>query len=166
MTRSILFASALAAALPGVAMAATYQVDFSVLGGLGVIGTFEAPLGGGPVSNLTVTLQGVTFDTQTSGGAFDYDPAQGDFVNYTGFPGFTNSVAAAACGAGACFLELYPLPGDPEPGDYLAIDADLNNIDDGTKYAILPLLPVPLPPAVAGLAAGLGALLMLRRRRT
>lgn len=168
--RSLCLISALF--LPGAAISATYQVDFSVLGSNNVIGTFQAPNGGGAVSNLMVTLSGVLFDTRTdAGGLFDYDPVAGDFVNYTAFPTYTNSIANALCGVGLCLLQIYPNPNNVVPGDYLAVDANLNNIDDGTKYAVNPTpvsSPVPLPPAVGLLGAALSGLLLLTgsRRKT
>lgn len=161
--RTVLLPAVLSIVTTGAAYSATFQVDFSVNGTMSVLGTFNAPTIGGTVSDLEVTLSGVTFDTQIDGGAFEYDPVANDFINYTSFPGFTNSVAAPICGIGACFLELYPI-GDGSPGDYLAIDAALANIDDGTRYLINPS-PVPLPAGAVLLLsalAGLGA--ALRRR--
>ena len=150
--------------------AATYQVDFSGGGGT-VIGTFDAPLAGGNVSNFMVALSGVTFDTSTGVvTTFTYNPVINEF-EYTSpgpFPSFTNSVNTPLCAAGGCFLEIYPDPTPGVPGDYLAIDALLNNIDAGTKYIIDPnpvMSPVPLPASVPLLAAGLVLLGWLGRRK-
>lgn len=143
---------------------ATFEIDFSVNGTMGILGTFQAPTLGGAVSDFEVTLSGVIFDTQINGGAFEYDPVTNDFTNFAGFPGFTNSMAAASCGIGACFLELYPI-GDGSPGDYLAVDAALANIDDGTRYLINPA-PIPLPAGAALLLTALAGLGAARLRRS
>ncbi|WP_375688132.1 hypothetical protein [Pseudooceanicola sp. LIPI14-2-Ac024] len=152
------------------ATSATFEIDFSLLGSGSYTGTFEADPMGGVVSNFVATIGAVTFDTQVSGAAFEYDPLGGDFVNYTGFPAFTNSVAVAGvCGVGLCALELYPNPYDPVPGDYLAIDEFFNNIDDGTKYAINPVPTDGVIPLPASLPLMIGAGVMLaavRRRRS
>jgi hypothetical protein len=158
--------AALAATLAfgtGTAQAAVFSVDFS--GGNGtVLGSFVAAPTGGPVSNFTVTLAGVTFDTFI-GGTHDYDAAINEFT-YTGsFPAYTNSAAYPICGIGACFLEIYPDPDPVVPGDYLAIDADLNNIDAGTKYVIIPPSPIPLPATAWLLLGGLATLSTAAWRR-
>ncbi|MEM1273664.1 MAG: hypothetical protein AAGF88_07600 [Pseudomonadota bacterium] len=161
MKLGIFFTAALFFAT-SMAHAATFSVDFSVNGTMGVVGTFEAPATGGVVSNFSVTLSGVTFDTQVGGGAFEYNPTVNDFENYSAFPSYSNSVATGLCAIGACFLEIYPI-GDGTPGDYLAIDAALANIDDGTKYLIGPSA-IPLPASAALLLAALGSVAFTRRK--
>ncbi|MEV8467112.1 hypothetical protein AB0T83_10005 [Fluviibacterium sp. DFM31] len=161
----VILASALSI-LPLSAKAATFQIDFSLAGSNNIIGTFTAPAGGGTVSNLMVQMFNVLFDTRIdAGGPFDYDPAAGDFVNYSAFPTYTNATGNATCAATQCTLQIYPLPNDPTPGDYLAVDGNLNNIDDGTKYAISGPSPVPLPGAAGLMALALGGLAGLRLRR-
>jgi hypothetical protein len=161
--RSGLLPALFAVSFSGMASAATFQIDFSVSGTMSIFGSFEAPITGGLVTGFEVTLSGVTFDTQVSGGAFEYDPVTNDFINYTGFPAFTNSVATALCGAGACGLELYPT-NDGSPGDYLAVDALLANIDDGTKYLIVPPA-IPLPATALLLLGALACIGAARLRR-
>jgi len=152
-------------ALPVPASAVTFGLDFS--NGAGTApGSFDAPLAGGAVTNLTATISGILFDTQLPGTtSFDYDPAINEFTYSGSFPSFTNSLAYAICPPGQCFLEIYPDPDPLAPGDYLAVDKDLNNIDVGTKYVILPPQPIPLPSALGVLGLGLGALTMLAGRR-
>lgn len=153
--------------LPLSASAATFQINFSQNGTNNIIGTFDAPASGGAVTNLMVQMFDVLFDTRIDGGgSFDYDPAAGDFVNYAAFPTYTNATGNATCAANGCMLQIYPLPNDPTPGDYLAIDANLNNIDDGTKYAISgPIAaPVPLPAGVGLMLTALAGLAALRRK--
>jgi hypothetical protein len=151
------------------AVTVTYGIDFS--GGLGtVLGSFRAEATGGAVTNLTGTLSGVTFDTMLPGTtSFEYDPAINEFTYAGAFPSFTNSGNYGICAAGGCFLEFYPDPDPLVPGDYLAVDALLNNIDAGTKYVIVPPspgpAPIPLPGALGLLAGGIGALGLAAGRR-
>lgn len=155
------------------APAATFEI---FTGASNVIGTFEAPEAGGLVANLLIEQSGVIFDTRVdAGGAFDYDPLANDFRPLTTIE-YTNSVNyPGVCGPGACALVLFPLPDDPvTPGDIFAIDAALNNIDEGTRYLIDPipimgdppdLPPIPLPMPAGLLLGGLGSLWVLRGRR-
>lgn len=150
----------------GISQAATFEIDFSNGGGT-AIGTFDAPVGGGSVSNFSVTLSGVTFDTSLgSATTFDYDPTIVEFTYSGGFASFTNSANYAACAPGECFLEIYPDP-TPIPGDYLAVDKLLNNLGPGTKYQIdpVPVNPVPVPAGLALLLTALGGLAALAARR-
>ncbi|MEM1130567.1 MAG: hypothetical protein AAGH83_08590 [Pseudomonadota bacterium] len=163
-----IFAALFAALLPTLANSATFRVFTPPAN---TIGTFEAPLGGGLVSNLLIIQSGVLFDIRTdAGGPFTYDPTPGvnDFVGLSSID-YTNSANyPGVCGPMQCAMTLFPLPGDPfVQGDIFAIDAMMNNIDEGTKYIIdpRPVGAIPLPPAIAGLAAALGGLFALRRRR-
>lgn len=147
------------------ASAVTFQIDFSNGSGTD-LGEFEASAAGGPVSGLTATIGGVFFDSMIPGTtSFDYDPAINEFTYSGAFPSYTNSTPYPICGPGECFLEIYPDPDPLVPGDYLAIDKDLNNIGPGTKYVILPPAPIPLPPALGLLALGVGSLAFVGRKR-
>lgn len=155
-------ATALLAAPAG---AVTFGIDFSNGAGT-ALGTFNAPFDGGPVSGLTATISGVVFDVMNPGTtSFDYDPAINEFTYSGAFPSYTNSAVYPICMPGECLLEIYPDPDPTVPGDYLAIDKDLNNIDAGTKYVIIPPAPIPLPPALGLMAAALGGLALAARRR-
>lgn len=172
--RSAAAAAALFVLAPGAALAvpALYDIDFSNGGGT-AIGTFQAPVGGGLVTNLMVTLDGVHFDTMDSATTnFVYDTALNEFTWATATPSFTNSVAVpGVCAALGCDLTLFPDPDPLVPGDYQAIDANLNNLGPGTKYSINPnptaLVPVPAAlPLAASAFAALAALRFRGGRRT
>lgn len=168
--RSAAVAAALFVLAPGAALAvpAIYEIDFSNGGGT-AIGTFQAPVGGGPVTNLMVTLDGVHFDTMDSATTnFAYDLALNEFTWATATPSFTNSVAVpGVCAALGCDLTLFPDPDPLVPGDYQAIDASLNNLGPGTKYSINPnpTEVVPVPAALPLAATGLAFLAVMRLRR-
>jgi len=148
--RSTVAAAVLCVAVPGaaIAMPAIYEIDFSNGGGT-AIGTFQAPIGGGAVTNLMVTLDGVHFGTMDSATTnFAYDAGLNEFTWATATPSFTNSVAVAGvCVALGCDLTLFPDPTPAIPGDYQAVDENFNNLGPGTKYAINPqpteVVPVP-----------------------
>ncbi len=126
--------------LPAAASAATFLVDFSINGSQGFTGLFDAPSGGGAVSNFTATIDGVVFDVQDGGLGFAYDPTINDFDMTASF---TNSNVSAICPVlGTCDLTLFPDPDPLIPGDYQAVAANLSNFDDGTKYEIS-VIPVP-----------------------
>lgn len=155
---------AVAAAVPAI-----YEIDFSNGGGT-AIGTFQAPVGGGPVTNLMVTLDGVHFDTMDSATTnFAYDTGLNEFTWATATPSFTNSAAVVGvCVAFGCDLTLFPDPDPLVPGDYQAIDQNLNNLGPGTKYSINPnpTEVVPVPGALPLALTGVGVLAVLRARRS
>ena len=170
LTRAVVAGAAIVA-FSAASNAITFEVDFS--GGANtVIGTFETPMGGGVVSNLTVTLSGVTFDTPNpGGGVLSYIPGADDFTYAGPFASFLNSTAVpGVCAVGGCFMEIYPDPDPFVPGDYLAIDESLTNIDAGTKYIINPVpidAAVPVPASVLLLVTGVLLLpLIMRMRRS
>ena len=160
----------LLAIVPGAALAvpAIYEIDFSNGGGT-AIGTFQAPVGGGLVTNLMVTLDGVHFDTMDSATTnFVYDTALNEFTWATATPSFTNSApVVGVCVAFGCDLTLFPDPDPLVPGDYQAIDQNFNNLGPGTKYAINPnpTEVVPVPGALPLALTGMGVLTALRLRR-
>lgn len=168
--RSILAGAGLLVLAPVTAAAvpAIYEIDFSNGGGT-AIGTFQAPVGGGPVTNLMVTLDGVHFDTMDSPTTnFVYDTGLNEFTWATATPSFTNSAAVAGvCVAFGCDLTLFPDPDPLVPGDYQAIDQNFNNLGPGTKYAINPnpTEVVPVPAALPLILTGMGVLAVLRARR-
>lgn len=170
-TMRTMFAAAafmIAAPVAALAVPAIYQIDFSNGGGT-AIGTFQAPIGGGAVTNLMVTLDGVHFDTMDSATTnFVYDTAINEFTWATATPSFTNSVAVpGVCLALGCDLTLFPDPDPLVPGDYQAVDANFNNLGPGTKYSINPAGTeiVPVPAALPLAATGFGLLAILRARR-
>ena len=159
----------LIAPFAALAVPAIYEIDFSNGGGT-AIGTFQAPVGGGAVTNLMVTLDGVHFDTMDSATTnFVYDTGLNEFTWATATPSFTNSVAVAGvCAAFGCDLTLFPDPTPGIPGDYQAIDENFNNLGPGTKYEInpQPAAIVPIPAAVPLVVSGVGLLALVRSRRS
>lgn len=140
------------------ASAAMFSVD---LGSAAT--TFEALASGGPITNFTITIGGVTFDTPDGGtSAPVYDALEND-INGAGGPtapgGFVNSAAAGGCLVMGCVLafedtvdgmppfEWSAFPILPGPGTVFALG----------EYQITPVA-VPLP-ATLGLLAGALALL-------
>ncbi|MCV6598613.1 MAG: hypothetical protein OIF40_16220 [Mangrovicoccus sp.] len=172
--RASLLIAGIVSSFPMLGHAATFRIFTAPAN---TIGTFEAPIAGGLVSNLFITQSGVLFDIRLdANGPITYDPAVADFRGISS-ASFTNSANyPGVCGPGDCLMEIYPLPdglgGDPNiPSDILAVDAMLNNIDEGVYYFVdpnpvgVPPSPVPLPPALAGLTAALAGLVLMRRRK-
>lgn len=166
--RTIVSCATLAAAglAAGGASAVTRSVDFNP-GGAPNIGVFDAPAAGGPVTAFSVTLGATAFDMLTGGAtALSYDAATNEFEGAGAFPLIVPSAATAECPPGDCALELYPNPGDPIPGDFLALNiVTLENIDFG-NYVIDPVpSPVPLPATLPMALAAFGLMGWVRSRR-
>ena len=151
----------------GPVAAATYQITMA-----GQTTTFDAPLAGGAISNLSVSVAGVIFDTPQAGGlAPVYDPIENDIQGAGGLFGyFANSIAGPGCAIGTCLLEfedsnlglppkvwaVFPLI-NGTPGAVIASGSYTISSIDGV---------VPLPASVWLLGAGLAALTAFARVRS
>lgn len=163
-------AALLLALLPAAAPAATFLVFEE--GTTTLLGSFEAPAGGGALTSASLSFGGGVFDVLgTGGGAPIYDPVAND-VDGAPFGVVLNSVAFATtdlfsnpllCGAGECAFQFEAaLP--PVPGTYF-VDSIVGG---GTAIALgaYEVVPAPIPlPAGAALLGGAAALLALLGRR-
>lgn len=138
--------------------AATFNIS---LGGQNT--TFMAPMGGGVISNLSVTLGGVTFDTPNAGMPPLYSPLLND-ISAAGslFGYFSNSTAAPGCPVGNCVLEFETAFDNVTP----PVFATYNNVVLGPVltsgfYVITPAA-VPLPAGLLMILTALCGLAGLR----
>lgn len=154
-------ATALAAALATPAGALTYSIDIG-----GTVTSFDAPAGGGAVSNFAATIAGVLFDTPDAGSTAPvYDPAENDINGAASlFGGFRNSVAAGPCLALGCVLSFEDAIGNAPPRLWSMFPV-LPFPDGVIAFGEYSIAPVPLPAGLPLLAAGAAALLALGRRR-
>ncbi len=151
--------AALVAAAPMAAHAITLTIDFGT-----TATTFEADPGG-PVSNLSVTLGGVTFDTPQAGdGAPVYQAATNDFRAFDGSK-FSYYVGGTGCPEAVCLLEFEDRFDAMTPPVWAAFP--LVNGIPGTVLASghYEISAIPLPATVGLLAAALASLGLATRRR-
>jgi hypothetical protein len=148
-------------AFPIGAHAASFLIDFG-----SALATFQAPLPGGPISGLVVTLGGVTFDGPAVGfGAPSYDPVFNDLSTPGPGGSFSYWGGTAGCPEPLCVLEFedrHEIGGDPPV--WAANTESFGTVLASGSYEITPA-PIPLPAPLALLAVGLGALGAIGLRR-
>lgn len=160
-------ALALAALVASPASATTFNIFL----GSGTT-TFDAPSGGGAISNFSITVSGITFDTAQTGSSTPvYNAANRDIRGAASqFGGFTNSTASGGCPVGSCVLAFESSIALNAPKNWLAfMVGSSGNIANGT-YTILQIAPppgpvVPLPAPILFLASGVAALAFAGRRK-
>lgn len=155
-------------ALAGVALVGAAEpaeaVVFNVFdsGSTALLGSFDAPGGGGQVSSPIFEVAGITFDVIDPADVPEYRPSLNDLTGPGGtiFANFYNSAAEGGCAPGACVLFFESENG----GTYVygGINEDTFENIAGGDYAIA---PIPLPAGGALLLAGLFGAAMLGRRR-
>jgi hypothetical protein len=166
--------SALALALSATAApAATFNIFEA--GTTSLLGTFEAPLGGGPLTAASISAGGGVFDVLALGSMAPVYDAVNNWITGAASPfgAVSNSVAFMTtdisdnditCGIGECFFSLTDSSGGGAPAEWY-----LDYVPGvGTPAAIdagfYEIAPIPLPAsalllagalaAVAGVAAG------------
>ena len=168
--KTIQFLSVVLAALAlfsSTAWAATidYDVSFGATSA-----TFQAPMGGGAVTGLSVTLGGVTFDTPEPITPPLYDPVAND-ISAAGslFGYYLNSNAAPGCPINQCVLEFETAIDAVTPPAYAAFNTVVfAGIISGGFYIISPsdeTMAVPLPATMPLLILGLMGLGFWRRKK-
>ena len=145
-------------ATPAYSASVTYDIAMG-----GQTTTFTAPMGGGAVSDFSITLAGVTYDTPDAGSPALYDPVDND-ISAAGsqFGYFSNSIAAPGCPVGDCVLEFENRADPLIPPVYAAYNTvNLGTVFTGGFYEIT-VAPVPLPAGLVLLLTALLAVFGLR----
>lgn len=130
--------------------------------------TFQAPMGGGAVTGLSVTLGGVTFDTPEPVTPPLYDPVTND-ISAAGslFGYYSNSITTPGCPVNQCVLEFETAVDAFTPPVYAAFNSvAFDGIISGGFYIISPsddIPSVPLPASMPLLILGMVGLEFRRR---
>jgi hypothetical protein len=145
--------AALLGLVPATAQALTWNIDFG-----SVATTFEAPVGGGLVSGLVVTLGGLEFNTPEAGGSAPvFDPVENHFEPIGGglFSSYLNPAHSAV-------LEFETRVDPVTPPNWQVFDPGLGGgpLDFG-HYEIS---PIPLPAPLMLMLAAIGGLGLVRWR--
>lgn len=158
-------AAAALSLLSAPAEAATWTIDFG-----SVETSFQAPVGGGPVTGLVVTLGGVIFDTPGTGDeAPVFDPVSNDFSGAGGgiFSYYLSALVGSGCPSDACLLEFENRVDPVTPPLWAAFPLEMGipgGVFASGSYLIAPA-PIPLPASLGLMAAAAGALGLLAARR-
>lgn len=158
--------AALAALAPAAAAAAPFF--FVDVQSQEVLGTFEAPAGGGPVTAFSVEIGGGVFDVLGAGPqAPVYDAAANDLGSAAGqvvfnsntFPATTADDEAVTCDPGDCPLEIFDAF-DDVPGEWAVqfLPSDDPAAAANLSTGFYEVAPIPLPAAGLLLLGALGAL--------
>ena len=167
--------SALVLALSATAApAATFNVFEA--GTATLLGTFEAPLGGGPLTGASFSVDGGVFDVLTGGSTAPVYDAANNWVRGAANPfgSITNSVAymtdefgsgdPITCGVGECFFSLTSNSGGGTPNEWYLDYIPGMGGGAAVDLGFYEIKPIPLPATalllagalagVAGIAAG------------
>jgi hypothetical protein len=162
--------SALVLALSATAApAATFNIFEA--GTTTLLGTFEAPLGGGALTTASISVDGGLFNVLDGGTSAPVYDAVNNWITGAGdpFAGITNSVAynttdiamnPITCGVGECVFALTDSSGPGVPPEWAIIYLPGPASIDFGFYEIQ---PVPLPATALMLAGALAAFGAVRR---
>ena len=156
------------------AEAATYNFTMG-----GSAGTFDAPLGGGLLTGISIMIGNTLFDTLGIGAAAPvytplFNPLNSLFdIEFHGAGQPTasifNSVGSAECPVGDCIMQIFDTGGGGSLPEFLVLNTvTFQNVALGL-YSIDPapvVPPVPLPAPAWLLAFGLGGLGFAARWRS
>ena len=169
----LLIASVVALALSASAAAAAVFNIFEA-GTTTLLGTFEAPLGGGPLTAASISLKGGVSDVLDAGSTAPVYDATNNWITGAGSPfgGISNSAAydttdiamtPITCGIGQCVFLLTDSAGPMVPPEW-----SLNYLPMGgavLDFGFYDIELIPLPATGLLLAGALAGLAALRRRR-
>lgn len=161
-----LFPAAVAAVLGAAMPAHALMFDVFDSGSTALLGSFDAPGGGGQVSSATFEVAGITFDVIDPTDVPEYGPALSELTGPGGtiFANFFNSAAEGGClSPGSCVLFFESENG----GTYVygGINGDTFENIAGGFYEIAPqIAPIPLPAGGVLMLSGLAVLAWTRRR--
>lgn len=147
--------------------AATWNIDFG-----SVEATFTAPAEGGLVSDLVVTLGGVTYDRAVPGfTAPSYDPVYNDFSAPGGGVSFSywgSTLVGSGCPEALCLIEFEDRASPMIPPLWATNTVPFSSTLGNGHYDITPAAvgpaPIPVPAPLGLLVAGVAAIGLVRRR--
>jgi len=164
--------AATACAMLAFAASAASAVTFNLYsaGTQNVLGMFHAPMGGGAITSMTVTVGGITYDQLGTGTqAPQYNKATNDISgNGASLGAVFNSTAAEPCGPGNCAFSFYAIYDPLIPGEWYSDKIAPAGKEKSLSFGFyeIKLAAVPIPASTAFLLTAIAALVLTYRRKS
>lgn len=152
----------------GVASGITFNIYSA--GTQNVLGMFHAPMGGGAITSMSVTVGGITYDQLGTGSqAPQYNKAAND-IGGTGssLGAVFNSTAMEPCGPGNCAFSFYAIYDPLIPGEWYSDKIAPVGKEKSLSLGFyeIKLAAVPIPASTAFLLTAIAALVLTYRRKS